>query len=157
MRTINCFFLPICHAFRFVHINFQMAIKERPTHHTLSIYAFFGVCKQGCWRAKFRKIPKSLLENIRNQSKFSITPGCIRKIPPGPDLDLILCESGWSNITASLVYDIWPPSRSRAGLNPPLQKGEGFGVPVLIEMLSHPPHTFHICLFWGLQTGLLKG
>jgi hypothetical protein len=34
-----------------------------------------------------------------------------------------------------LDYDIWPTSRSRAGLNPPLQKGEAVGMPKLIDML----------------------
>ena len=55
--------------------------------------------------------------------------------PPGPDLALMHCEKGWSSITASSSYEIWPPSRARAGLNPPLQKREVFGVPGLIEMI----------------------
>ncbi len=31
---------------------------------------------------------------LDKKGKFSISPACIRKIPPGPDLALMLCESG---------------------------------------------------------------
>jgi len=68
---------------------------------------------------------------VGKKGKFSKSPGYIRKIPPGPDLALMCYERGWSNITPSLGYDIWPTSRTRAGLNPPLPKGEAVGTLLL--------------------------
>ena len=55
---------------------------------------------------------------------FSITPGCIRKIP----------------------------------LNPPLQKGEEFGVPGLIEMFQNVSQNdqLFICKYTGCQPALVR-
>ena len=52
----------------------------------------------------------------------------------------------------ALGYDIWPSSRARAGLNPPLQKGEAFGMPGFIEMLRF---QFQISSFSQQQRPLL--
>ena len=88
--------------------------------------------------------------------KSLISPGCIRKIPPGPDLALIRFMRGWSSIAASSDYDIWPPSRARAGLSPPLQKGEAVGMPRFIEMLL-PYFTTHWFFAIFSKFGLISG